>query len=367
MPSTSLAWTPRFAGRPRLLVLAFALVALLAVWGALAGSAVVQRAASPGDDHTDLALYQAIVQRMDSGESYYGAVAIEHPAGRYPTAPVMAVREPTLAWFISSVGRPAAVVTMLGLAGLALILSIRTFELSERSRRSWIGATVMAAAGIGVLCRPASVEQHDVWAALLVYLGVMVRGHGRVLPAVALLLAAGLIRELVAPVMAVMLVMAIRERERREAWWWIAGLTVFSCFYGWHAWEVHQLAGPGGLESPGWLALGGWPRVVDAFWGGSLLTVLPHAVAAVVVPLALLGWISRAGELFDRVSVVLLAYVALFCFVGRADNFYWGMLIGALLVPGLAFGVGLGATTVGRVFRKAPTAGRARAWLSPFG
>ena len=347
VPTPSLVWTSRFAGRPRLLAAALGVVALLALWAATAGASIDHSKASPGDDKTDLALYQAVVERMNDGQGYYQAAAIELPARSYPTTPVPSVREPTLAWFISTVGRPVAVAVMLLLAMGALALSLRTFELTERSRRAWIGATVLAAAGVGILCQPKVVEQHEVWAALLVYLGLLVRGNGKVVPAVVLLLTAAVVRELVAPVMAIMLVVALLERRRREAGWWLAALVVFAGFYGWHAWQVHGMTGPAGPESPGWLAMGGWPFVVDAFWGSSLLTVLPHSLAAIVVPMALLGWFSRSGTLFDRVSAVLLAYVVLFCFAGREDNYYWGMLVGSLLLPGFAFGLALCVTALG--------------------
>lgn len=327
-------------------------MALLILWSVAVGSSIDRTQASPGDDHTDIALYQAIVDRMNDGQGYYRAVSVEQPARSYPTKPVASVREPTLAWFVSTVGRPAAVAVMLGLAVVALGLSLRTFDLTERSRRSWVGATALAAAGIGILCRPSVVEQHEVWAALLVYLGLLIRGYGKVLPAVVLLLLASLVRELMAPVMVLMLLMALRDRQRQEVRLWMGATAVFAVFYGWHAWEVHHMTGPAGPAAPGWFDLGGWPFVVDAFWGSTMLTVLPHAAAAVMVPLALLGWISRSGDLFDRVSLALVAYVALFCVAGRTDNFYWGMLVGSLLLPGIAFGVGLLASTLGHALRR---------------
>lgn len=339
MTSSPVPWSPRLQGRPRLTAAVLIVTALLALWGVLAGSSIGERKADPGDHHTDLALYQAIITRMDHGQGYYQAVAIEQPARHYPTKPVMAVREPTLAWFVATVGKPAAVGTMLGLAVTALALSLRTFDLTERNRRSWVAVVVFAAAGIGVLCRPAAFAQHEVWAALLVYVGVLLRGHGRIVMAVVLLLVAALVRELVAPMMAVMLLMAVVEHRRREARLWALAIAAFAVFYGIHAWQVHEMHGVAGPTGPGWLAFGGWPFVVDAFWGSSLLTVFPHVVAAIAVPVGLLGWLSRSGALFDRVSAILGAYVALFCVAGRPDNFYWGMLVAALLLPGVVFGV----------------------------
>jgi len=334
-----MSWTPRLQGRPRLTAAVLVAATLLALWGVLAGTSIADRTASKGDRHTDLAMYDATIERMNHGASYYAAVAVELPAGNYPTRPAMNVREPTLARFITTVGRPAAVATMLALAIAALILTLRTFELTERGRAAWVAAVVCGAAGVGILCRPAAVAQHEVWAALLVYTGVMCRGHGWVRTSVALLLAAAFVRELVAPVIVIMLVLALRERGRREAGLWAAALAAFALYYGIHWWNVQEMHGAAGPPAPGWVRFGGWPFAVDAMWGSSLLTVFPHAVAAIVVPLALLGWLSRAGVLFDRVGAVLVAYVALFCVAGRPDNFYWGMLIEALLLPGVVFGV----------------------------
>jgi hypothetical protein len=349
--TSPVSWSPRLQGRPRLTAAALIVGVLLALWGVLAGSSIGDRKADPGDHHTDMALYEAIVSRMNHGQSYYHAAAIEQPALDYPTSPVMAVREPTLAWFIAAVGKPAAVVAMLALGAVALVLSIRTFELTERSRRSWVAAVLCSAAGIGVLCRPAAVVQHEVWAALLVYIGVLLRGHGQVVMSVVLLLAAALVRELVAPIMGIMLVLAVLERRRREQLIWALGLLAFGAFYAVHFWQFHHMHGQAGPPSPGWLRLGGWPFVIDAFWGSSLLTVFPHTVAAILVPLGLLGWLSRSGALADRVGAILVAYVVLFCVAGRPDNFYWGMLVEALLLPGVAFGVAFIAATCGASYR----------------
>jgi hypothetical protein len=60
-------------------------------------------------------------------------------------------------------------------------------------------------------------------------------------------------------------------------------------------------------------------------------------VAAVLVPLALLGWASRTGSLATRVTVVLATFAGAFGIAARNDNAYWGLLVAALFVIGLAF------------------------------
>jgi len=352
MTPTGLTWRRRFDGRAHRLGIALIGLVVLGLWSVLAGSSTSVSRASSTDTDTDIALYNAIIERMDRGESYYEAVADEQPARHYPVSPVVAVREPTLAWFVSTVGRPAAVGVMLALGIAALAVSVRTFELTESSRSAWIATTALAAAGIGTLCRPGVVGQHEIWAGLLIYLAFMLRGYGRVLLPVLLLLLAAMIRELAAPAMVVMLALAVRDRRNREATLWLVACGVFSMFYAWHFWQYSQMTGPDGPAGPGWLELGGWPFVVDAFGGSSLLTLLPHAALAFAVPLAFLGWLSRSGDLFDRVTLLLVGYAALLCVAGRPDNFYWGMLSVALLLPGIAFGIGTISRSITAVVRE---------------
>ncbi|MDX6276559.1 MAG: hypothetical protein QOJ72_687, partial [Nocardioidaceae bacterium] len=107
------------------------------------------------------------------------------------------------------------------------------------------------------------------------------------------------------------------------------------------------------------VALGGWPFVVDAVRASSVLALLPFWVAAVLVPVALLGWVSRTGPLFETVSAFLLVYSLVFCVVGRPDNAYWGAFLGILLVPGVAFGVGfLVSVTGGQARSRRPSLAR---------
>lgn len=339
MNATSFAWQPRFESRSKSALVMVAAVLALMVWGVLTGSRVPESAISDDEDRTDSALYGAVIDRMNDGDSYYAAVAVEQPARGFPISPAMNVREPTLAWVTSAVGEPAMVVALWSLVIVAIGLSIWIYGETER-RTSWIAAAAVSAAAIGIFAVPSGINVHEVWLSLLICIGVLVYGVGWRRTAMILLLVAALIRELVAPVMVVMAAVAWASGRRKEAVAWAGCVAVFGAFYVVHLIQVHELVNGPSLESPSWVALGGWPFVVDAVRSSSLLTVLPFWVAAVLVPVGLLGWIARRGPLFDPVAAYLLCYSALFCVVGRSNNGYWGTFIGILILPGIVFGIG---------------------------
>lgn len=334
------AWTPRFTDRRWVALGLVVVYALLVLWAVLHGTTVTRQASDYSFEQTDAGLYRAIVYRLDEGQGYYQAVAIEQPARNYPTSPVMTVREPTLAWATSVLGRTVMVTLMCMLSAAAILMSIWVFERTERRRRGWLAGVLLSTVALGIFALPGGVCTHEVWMALLVYLGLMCRGVGWTRTSMVLLLLASVVRELAAPVMGLMLLQAWRRGRRREAAIWAVAVLIFSAFYGWHAHLVAELVDASGPVSQGWLAVGGWPFVVDSVRETSVLSALPYWVAAVAVPLGMLGWFSRSGPLFETVSIVLASYAALFCVVGRPDNAYWGAFLGIFVIVGLGMGVG---------------------------
>jgi hypothetical protein len=333
-----LAWTPRRLPRRWWLGLLIGYLAL-SVWATVHGTGVDAGRQDVEYERTDAGLYRAITDRMIDGQGYYQAVAIEQPARGYPTSPVVTVREPTVAWATALVGEDAMVGVMWGLVAAALVLSVWVYERTERRRGGWVALVLSAAAAVGIFAFPGGVYVHEVWMSLLVYLALLARGVGWVRTSVVMLLLASVVRELVAPVMLVMLVVAWRRGERRESATWAAALALFALFYGLHALRVDQLVAATGPESDGWLALGGWPFVIDSLREPSILTVLPFWLVVLVAPFGVLGWVMRSGPFFDRVTAVLVSYVVLFCFVGRPDNAYWGTFLAVFVVPGIAMAV----------------------------
>ena len=67
------------------------------------------------------------------------------------------------------------------------------------------------------------------------------------------------------------------------------------------------------------------------------LVLAPYWLAAVIVPLALAGWLFARGPVALRAGLTALAFATVFLVVGRDINLYWGLLYAGALLPGLAF------------------------------
>ena len=70
----------------------------------------------------DIALYQAIVERIHRGESYYDAAAKELPSRGYPTRSVFNWRTPLPAWLLGALPTPMIGRVLLALLALAMPL-----------------------------------------------------------------------------------------------------------------------------------------------------------------------------------------------------------------------------------------------------
>lgn len=319
-------WTPsRWTARAVLMSLL-----VLTGWALLAP---VHSTASHHDEgDTDVALYRAIVERMDRGSSYYDAVGVEQVERGYPTSPAPAVREPTVAWIVSTVGDSAAYVLLIGLAVLAAGVTIRRLDRDAPSRAEWIVGSVMVSLSVAAWCVPSNAYVHDVWAGLLVLTALMLHGQDRWRLSLALLTAAAIVRELAAPMLLIAAAVAWRRGRRTEALGWCAGVMMFGAFYAWHFYETRGL--PDGSAGPGWLGAGGWPFSVEAVRFSGLLQLGPSWLAALVVPCALLGW-TALGRRTELTVAIPIAFLAALMVVGRPVNAYWGALVAPLLLAGL--------------------------------
>lgn len=323
----------RFAWPSRAVV---ALMIGLVAWGIVSGAP--ERQVEPvGERGADLILYEAITEKMANGSGYYAAVATEQSPRGYPTRPVMTVREPTLAWLVDAAGGPwGAYGVLLAIVGAAAVTMLIRLRETASSLPAWVVAGLLGSLSLVLMAAPALVHVHEIWAGVLIVLSVGVRSGRRWTASVGVGLAAALIRELAVPYLVVMLVLAYRDRRRDEAIAWGAALAAWGIFYGVHALRVLDLVPAGASASPGWLAAEGWPLFVEMIRAGSVLVLLPFWVAAVTVPLALLGWWTRRTAYSTRVAMTLTGYAVAFTIVGRADTTYWGFLLAALVLPGIA-------------------------------
>jgi hypothetical protein len=331
-------WARLSRGQARI-VIALAAVLLLACLFALPASAPApaspDRAASR--DHADVMLYDSIVDGMRHGGAYYQVTAKALRAGDYPLRPFFTFRLPTLA--VVEAALPDAVVVgllYLLMAGVAFAWLARLRPAFRHKVPLWI-ALMLLLAGMVMFVRRDFVAFHEAWSGPLIALSLAWRRPGHWFEAVTVALIAMLIRETAALFAAVMLLIALIEGERREAIGWAGGLAVFGAVVAVHAQAVAQVVGPLDLATPGWGGLLGLGFFVKALTITTPLVLLPVAAGALLVGLALFGWLSWDDPFALRAVAVLVAYAALIGIGARADNFYWAMLVAPIALVGLAF------------------------------
>jgi hypothetical protein len=348
---TRLALLPR---RP-----AWALLAalLLLVAHGLGASPSAPAHPSRGPSHGDAALYRAIDARMQAGEGYYRATADEHRLRRYPLRPFVTVRLPTLAWITTSLGATGTLILLRLLVLATIAATVFRLRAALPSRPLWGAACALAAACIVPLAEPALAVWHEAWAGLLIALSLACRSERRWWPSVLLGLAAVLFREIALPYLFLMGALALIERRRRETIGWAVAILAFGVALAGHAAAVNKVTTFADLASPGWSSFGGWPFALTVARDCSILRALPARCAALLVPLALLGWAAWRDGYALRAALTFVAWLGAFTLIGRPDNFYWGLLMAPLLPVGLILALPALAD-LGRVLR--PTAPSAR-------
>ena len=287
---------------------------------------------------TDLALYEKIVAGVRGGENYYVAAADALRAGGYPLRPFPTFRMPALASVLAAIPVWLPVRYLL----FALVLAVAG-AWAQRLRFALTGPLPAVAALMLLLGSLLAFLQyelapfHEIWAALLIALSLAMRRPGRWVEAVAIGLAAMLIRETALLYALVMAAFAWREGERREAMGWGVAIALFLAALGAHGWAVAGVTGPNDPASPGWTGLLGFGFFVKAATMATGLQMLPLWAGALFVGLSLFGWASWRDPLGLRTVAILAAYAAAIGIFARLDTFYWALMVAPLLLPGLLF------------------------------
>jgi hypothetical protein len=305
-----------------------------------------------GAQYRDTALYRTIDHRVLGGESYYAVAVAEQRAHGFPLRPFITLRPPTLAWVIVAAGGFDHALLLLRLLMAAAIAAF-ALRLRAEGGRAWPIAALASAAGAAILVQPALVAWHEIWAALFLLLSLGLRTKRHWAAAVAAGLAAALIRELALPYLLAMAAVALLEHRRREAAGWIVALLIAVGALLLHAHALAAHITSADAASPGWLGGLGWGFAVHSVARTSLFSIGPEWLTAILLPLAIDVWISRASTpLGRRVAMVLLGYCAGLILFARADNLYWGALIAPIVAPGLAFAPGALARLAARQRRR---------------
>jgi hypothetical protein len=316
---------------------AAALALILLVVGLATGVQPAPRGGPPGDDSV---LYRKVIEDVRAGQGYYAAAVREQRAGDYPVRPFVTVRTPILAEALARLPGPPAPQIAAGVLALVVVAAWAVRLRGEAKRP--LGAVLALLFLIGsatAAVYPHAYMQHELWSGLLLSLALAVYGPRSWPLSVALILAAAAVRELAAPVLGLMAVMALAEGRRKEALAWAGAIAVYAAGLAWHAYEVTRLTSAADAGSSSWLALGGWPFVLLQMKWNALLLGLPAQVVALMAALVVLGLAGLRGPMEARVAATLIAFGLAFLVLGRVDNAYWGLLITPLW-PVALIGVG---------------------------
>jgi hypothetical protein len=308
---------------------------LLAVFGLLTGPE--RERAAPTSGPTDIGLYAYAVEAAARPQTYYAQVIAEQRREGYQLKPFVAVRPPALSFLLAALKTEA--LRRLAVVALALAsLAAWWVRLAREGVTPLPRAFDLIALITGALpaVAPQAPHLHEVWAGLLISLSLALRSSERFGSAVAIGLAAALIRELAAPYLVVMAVTAVAGRHWREAAAWTLALVLFAAALAVHAHMVDALVLPSDHAGAGWMKLSGWPFVLHAAQWNAILAASPAWLAALLVPAALAGAATWSTSLGRRLAATLVAYVLALAVVGRPENFYWGLMFAPLLPLGFA-------------------------------
>lgn len=282
-------------------------------------------------------LYEGIVSGVRHGGDYYDVAAHALRAGDYPLRPFVTFRLPTLAVVQAQVPPPLLPFLLYALAaGVAAAWFVRLRGEFLRPPPLAV-AIVLLLGGMAAFVQGELATFHEVWAGLLVALGLAIRRGDRWVEAVALGLIAMLIRETAALYVAIMLGLALLQGRRREAAGWATTLAVFAVVIVLHARAVEQVVRPLDPASPGWAGMLGFGFFVKTMTLSTALALFPTALAALLVGLALFGWAAWRSDTALRVLATLAGYALLLSLFGRVDTFYWGLMVAPVLLIGLSF------------------------------
>ncbi len=285
----------------------------------------------------DLRLYRLIHGRIEKGASYYQAVFAEHRINVYPLKPFVTVRLPTLALVSTALGH-AIMTILLASLGFATVLAWwRQLDGAFRDPGRRITGVMLLASGLMLAAFPKYIVLHELWAGIFIALSLGLYHQQRFWPSLLAAACALAIRETSLPFVMLMAAFAIFEGRWREVMVWTLLICAFAAgLYAHHA-AVTALVTPSDLASPGWAEMGGVHAAVRALTMTSALRALPEFIAALAIPLALFGWASWQSVIGFRGVLYIAGYSFMLMLIGRAENFYWGVMVAPLLLLGLAF------------------------------
>ncbi len=300
-------------------------------------------------DQGDMAVYQAVVKRIQGGAGYYDALGTELRAANRPTASIFNWRTPlylpAIAWLPSLAwGRAILAIAALAALGLAFIVMGRS-----EMPFSAVFEVLLMLGPLMVCFAPPGVFFAEVWAGVLIAVSATACGLGWRRVGVPVGLLALFVRELALPYVLVSAFLAWRAKRRSEVWAWTAGLGAYAIYFTVHALIVRSHITPADFANPaaqiqiggmsfhltGWIQFGGLDFLLRASSVGWLM-LLPPWVTALYLPAALLGLGGWTHPTARYASLTVACYMVAFAVMGYTMNLYWGAVYAPLLTFGAA-------------------------------
>lgn len=284
-----------------------------------------------------MAFYRTVVEQVRAGDSYYAVVGSELRMIGYPTQSVFNWRFPALAWLLAQLpsDRAGQVLASI-LAAATLLLWLAVFFRNRYARWQVLVGGLFLSGPVIYSLFPGTFLFHEFWAGILIALSLAAHAMGWRHVSILSGLAALFLRELSLPFVCIMMVLAYREGQRREALLWFAGVLVFCGEFFVHWSIVSSLAGGDEhLLAEEWIVFGGWSFVLNTAQMNPFLIALPAQVAAILLPLALLGLACRRDAPGMRLACTAGIYVLAFSIAGRSNNIAWGLMYAFVMPLGL--------------------------------
>lgn len=339
----------RFAGWPAwlarallaalaLLLIASAIVPIEALKQEVAPRGLVGAAEVERPRDKDLAVYDAVIARLQRGEGYYDVVIEEHRKAAFPVKPGFAVRLPTLAWLAALLGDTGLTLAAIALLGGVVWAWWRRLQAEPGLQSQVAVGTALILFGAVLGLNRYFFVLHELWAGMLLALALALYRPGERWGATFALAALALaIREHVLPFVLLAGALALWWRNWREAaaWALLAGLFIAALMLHHHLVAVRTL--PSDQPSMPWLVLRGLSGWLSNVVLSSNLRFLPHWLAGPLVVLMTFGWAAWRSRLGTFGALLFLGYGAAFMIAGRPDNYYWGAVVAPPMFLGLAF------------------------------
>jgi hypothetical protein len=280
----------------------------------------------------DGALYDAVSRRVKRGDDYYDAAMDELIRRGYPTGSVFNWRLPAYS------SLPDGRCGRLLLALVALASSAAAISIAWERPVWWtrLAVCLTQANSLAWLMHPEPTLFMEIWSGHFMLISIYLyyrgfRGLGVLAAALSLWF-----RELAAPYLLLLALLAGAGKRYRESVIILSILLIFIIFYLKHCGHIFERGCGLGRSDLGWIDFGGPAFIGSTFKCLYGLNFAPTRLLAICVPLSVLGLTYLRDRKASLLKATALTYVMTFAVMGRSFNFYWGWMYSPIMQLGLA-------------------------------